>query len=143
MTVELSEVILKVQDMNAQVNFYQHVLGLKVVEPQGAKDFREFYTVKLQTSGCLLVLDSTAQNETHEHLEAHEDHRRQQKLVFRVSNIEETRKALLAHSSLLEEVQSPRQGIWVCDGIDPEGNTFSVQSGKKRVFRSCRAGSCK
>ena len=63
MTVELSEVILNVQDMNAEVNFYQQVLGLKVIEPQGAKDFREFYTVKLQANGCLLVLDSTGQNE--------------------------------------------------------------------------------
>ena len=127
MTVELSEVILNVQDMNAQVDFYQHVLGLQVVEPQGAKDFREFYTVKLQASGCLLVLDSSAQGE---------DHGPRQKLVFRVSNIEEARKALLARGCLLGEVQTPMQGIWVCDGIDPEGNTFSIQSGKKRAFRS-------
>ncbi len=130
MTVELSEVILNVQDMNAQVNFYQHVLGLQVVEPQGAKDFREFYTVKLQASGCLLVLDSSEQDEEHE---------TRQKLVFRVSNIEETRKALLARGCLLGEVQTPLQGIWVCDGIDPEGNTFSIQSGKKRAFRSAQA----
>src|ERR1039457_1855861 len=107
MTVELSEVILNVQDMNAQVNFYQHVLGLQVVEPQGAKDFREFYTVKLQASGCLLVLDSSAQGEEHE---------TRQKLVFRMSNIEEARKALLARGCLLGEVQTPLQGIWVCDG---------------------------
>lgn len=127
MTVELSEVILNVQDMNAQVDFYQHVLGLQVVEPQGAKDFREFYTVKLQASGCLLVLDSSAQGD---------DHETRQKLVFRVSNIEEARKALLARGCLLGEVQTPMQGIWVCDGIDPEGNTFSIQSGKKRAFRS-------
>jgi CAAX protease family protein len=128
MTVELSEVILNVQDMNAQVNFYQHVLGLQVIEPQGAKDFREFYTVKLQASGCLLVLDSSTQGE---------DHETRQKLVFRVSNIEEARKALLARGCLLGEVQTPLQGIWVCDGIDPEGNTFSIQSGKKkRVLRS-------
>src|ERR1700730_16487771 len=100
MTVELSEVILTVQDMNAQVDFYQHVLGLQVVEPQGAKDFREFYTVKLQANGCLLVLDSSSQGEEHE---------RHQKLVFRVSNIEDVRKALLARGCLLGEVQSPMQ----------------------------------
>ena len=131
MTVELSEVILNVQDMNAEVNFYQQVLGLKVIEPQGAKDFREFYTVKLEANGCLLVLDSSRQNE--------EDEEREilQKLVFRVSNIEATRKELLARGCLLEEVQSPLQGVWVCDGIDPEGNTFSIQSGKKRAFRAC------
>jgi len=139
MTVELSEIILHVQDMNAQVNFYQQVLGLKVVEPQGAKDFREFYTVKLQTSGCLLVLDSTVQDKEDEEDEAdeeHEEHEARQKLVFRVSNIEATRKELLAHGSLLEEVQSPMQGVWVCEGVDPEGNTFSIQSGKKRTFRA-------
>ncbi len=133
MTVELSEVILHVQDMNAQVNFYQQVLGLKVIEPQGAKDFREFYTVKLQTNGCLLVLDSTVQNEDDEEQEEREA---RQKLVFRVSNIEATRKELLARGCLLEEVQSPMQGVWVCESVDPEGNTFSIQSGKKRAFRA-------
>lgn len=133
MTVELSEVILNVQDMNAEVNFYQQVLGLKVIEPQGAKDFREFYTVKLQANGCLLVLDSTGQDEEHEE---HEEHETRQKLVFRVSNIEAARKELLARGGLLEEVQSPLQDVWICDGVDPEGNTFSIQSGKKRTFRA-------
>lgn len=130
MTVELSEVILNVQDMHAEVNFYQQVLGLKVIEPQGAKDFREFYTVKLQANGCLLVLDCTGQDEEHEERET------RQKLVFRVSNIEAVRKELLARGGLLEEVQSPMQGVWVCDGVDPEGNTFSIQSSKKRTFRA-------
>ncbi|MHB8600785.1 MAG: CPBP family glutamic-type intramembrane protease [Ktedonobacteraceae bacterium] len=138
MTVELSEIILHVQDMNAQVNFYQQVLGLKVIEPQGAKDFREFYTVKLQTTGCLLVLDSTVRNEDdeeHEDDEEQEEREARQKLVFRVNNIEATRKELLARGCLLEEVQSPLQGVWVCESVDPEGNTFSIQSGKKRAFR--------
>ncbi len=141
MTVELSEIILNVQDINTQVNFYQQVLGLKVIEPQGAKDFREFYTVKLQTQGCLLVLDSRVQEKDDDEDDEEERGERgereaRQKLVFRVSNIELARKELLAHGSLLEEVQSPRQGVWTCEGIDPEGNLFSIQSGKKRAFRS-------
>lgn len=137
MTVELSEVILNVQDMNAQVNFYQQVLGLKVIEPQDAKDFREFYTVKLQTNGCLLVLDSSKQDkEDEENEEECEEREARQKLVFRVSNIEATRKELLARGCLLEEVQSPLQGVWICESVDPEGNTFSIQSGKKRAFRA-------
>jgi len=40
---ELMEVILYVQDMNAQVAFYRDRMGLAVTFPQGVTDFsREF-----------------------------------------------------------------------------------------------------
>ncbi len=124
MVVELKEVILNVQDINTQVAFYQGVLGLRVIEPQGMKDFREFYTVKLQTTSCMLILQNASADK-------HEPHENQPRLVFRIPDMEATRKKLLERGMDVVEVQSPGQGVWTCEGRDPEGHPFTLEASKK------------
>ena len=58
---ELMEVILYVQDMGAQVSFYRDVLGLRVVEPQGAGDWAGVHWVELDTGSCTLALHAGGQ----------------------------------------------------------------------------------
>lgn len=127
MTAELKEIILYVQDMNAQVAFYQDVLGLKVIEPEGVKDYREFYTARLLMDGCILVLHAKEKDAAGE--------QQRSKLLLQVPDLAAIRQELLARGYLLQEIQSPQRGEWVCDAADPEGNLFTIESGKQRTSR--------
>jgi hypothetical protein len=49
------------------------------------------------------------------------------KVVFRVADIEAARNALLERDVALSEVRSPAPDVFVCDGVDPEGNRFSIE----------------
>jgi predicted enzyme related to lactoylglutathione lyase len=118
MLSELMEVILYVQDMQAQVSFYRDKLGLAVKEPQGIEDFSNVFWVEFATGTCTLVLHGGGQRR----LGADAP-----KVVFRVGDIEAARTALLERGAQLGEVRSPAPGVWVCDGVDPEGNKFSIE----------------
>jgi hypothetical protein len=50
------------------------------------------------------------------------------KVVFRVSDVAASRAELLQDRVTMGEVRSPGPGIQVCDGWDPEGNRFSIES---------------
>ena len=52
----LIEVILYVQDMDAQVSFYRDLFGLRVMEPQNVRGFAGVYWVTLDTGACTLAL---------------------------------------------------------------------------------------
>ena len=49
------------------------------------------------------------------------------KIVFGVKDAAALRDELLLRGTWMGETSSPRPGIMVCDGIDPEGNRFSVE----------------
>jgi predicted enzyme related to lactoylglutathione lyase len=116
--IGLLEVILYVQDMQAQVSFYRDKLGLVVKEPRGIQDYSDVYWVELDTGACTLALHGGGQ-------------RRQgpdaPKFVFRVADVEATRSGLESRGVALGELRSPAPGVWVCDGVDPEGNKFSIE----------------
>ncbi len=117
--MELMEVILYVQDMNAQVRFYRDTLGLRVKAPAGAEDFSEVFWVELDTGGCTLALHAGGQGQLGEDAP---------KIVFRVADIPAARNKLQAKGVLIGEVRAPAPGVLVCDGADPEGNRFSIES---------------
>ncbi|HJW91163.1 MAG TPA: hypothetical protein VJ436_11030, partial [Anaerolineales bacterium] len=50
------------------------------------------------------------------------------KIVFRVENIETVRQTLLERGVQLGQVRQAAPGVQVCDGLDPEGNKFSIES---------------
>lgn len=50
------------------------------------------------------------------------------KLVFEVDDLEETGDYLRQHDVELGKVRSPAPGVRVIDGLDPEGNTFSIEA---------------
>src|SRR3990172_393441 len=83
---ELMEVILYVQDMNAQVAFYRDRFGLEVTYPQGVRDFSQESWVMLATGQCTLVLHGGGRRRLGEDAP---------KIVFRVRDIEAARRELL------------------------------------------------
>lgn len=116
---ELLEVILYVQDMAAQVSFYRDTLGLKVREPQSLHDFSAVYWVELDTGSCTLALHGGGQRCLGTDAP---------KIVFRVANLSAIREQFLQQGIPMGEVRTPGPGIQVCDGVDPEGNRFSIES---------------
>jgi len=116
---ELMEVILYVQDMNAQVAFYRDRFGLEVTYPQGVRDFSQESWVMLATGQCTLVLHGGGRRRLGEDAP---------KIVFRVRDIEAARRELLDQGVALGEARSPAPGVLVCDGVDPEGNKFSIEA---------------
>ena len=116
---ELMEVILYVQEMNAQVAFYRDKLGLALTSPAGVSDFTHEFWVTLDTGACTLALHGGGKRRLGEDAP---------KSVFRVADIETARQELVGRGVGLSEVRSPAPGVWVCDGADPEGNHFSIES---------------
>ncbi len=116
---ELMEVILYVEDMDAQVSFYRDLLGLEVKEPDSVEDWTDVHWVELETGTCTLALHAGGQRR-------HGDDA--PKLVFRVSDVPGTRDELARQGVPMGEVRSPAPGVQVSDGVDPEGNRFSIES---------------
>lgn len=116
---ELMEVILYVQDMGAQVSFYRDLMGLEVREPGLVEDWTGVQWVELETGSCTLALHVGGQ-------------RRQgkdaPKIVFRVADVPGARNELVRRGVPMGEVRSPAPGVEVSDGVDPEGNRFSIES---------------
>ena len=119
MLTELMEVILYVQDMQAQVAFYRDKLGLCIKEPQQVEDYGAVFWVELSTGACTLALHGGGQKRVG--VDA-------PKVVFRVSKMEQARRTLIKRGVPLGEIRSPAPGVLVCDGTDPEGNRFSIES---------------
>ena len=116
---ELMEVILYVEDMNAQVSFYRDKLGLNVKSPQDTEDYSEVFWVELDSGPCTLALHAGGKRRFGEDAP---------KFVFNVGDILAVRQALVDQDIPMDEVRSAAPGVWVCDGVDPEGNKFSIES---------------
>lgn len=113
------EIILYAQEMDTLVAFYRDKLGLAVRYPVGVADYSGQMWVELDAGACVLALHGGGQ-------------RRQgadaPKIVFRVAAMDRARATLSARGVALSEVRSPAPGKLVCDGVDPEGNRFSLEA---------------
>ena len=116
---ELMEVILYVQDMDAQVSFYRDLLGLEVRESKDQDDWTGVHWVELETGSCTLALHAGGQRR----LGADAP-----KVVFRVPDVPAARQQLVQRGVPMGEIRSPAPGVQVADGVDPEGNRFSIES---------------
>lgn len=105
--------------MVAQVSYYRDVLGLRVKEPRDVTDFDTVHWVEFDTGGCTLALHAGGQGRLGEDAP---------KFVFRVVSVSDARAWLSSLGVTLGEIRSPAPGIEVCDGQDPEGNWFSLES---------------
>jgi predicted enzyme related to lactoylglutathione lyase len=114
----LMENILYVQDMNAQVRFYRDTLGLNIKYPAGLEDYATEFWVELDTGPCALVLHGGGQRR----LGADSP-----KFVFHAPDITTARATLVGRGVQLSEIRSPAPGVLVSDGVDPEGNHFSLE----------------
>lgn len=116
---EIMEIIIYVDDMNGQVSFYRDKLGFKVKTPQESTDYSNEFWVELDTGSCSLALHAGGKRRFGTDAP---------KFVFRVSDILAARQSLIDQEVVMGEIRSAAPGIWVCDGVDPEGNKFSIES---------------
>jgi len=115
----LMEVILYVKDMNTQVAFYSNKLGFTISYPQSIDDYADQMWVTLNTGECTLALHGGGKRRIGAD---------SPKIVFQADDILAAREELLQKGVELGEVRSAAPGVWVCDGADPEGNKFSIES---------------
>ena len=116
---EIMEVILYVEDMNGQVSFYRDKFGFEIKNPTGLDDYSSEFWVELDTGNCSLALHAGGKRRFGADAP---------KFVLRVEDILEARQLLLDQEVEMGEIRSAAPGIWVCDGVDPEGNKFSIES---------------
>ena len=115
----LMEIIIYVEDMNRQLSFYRDRLGFEIVTPQESEDYGKEFWVELDTGACSLALHAGGKKRFGEDAP---------KFVFRVQDILAARQELLNQKIEMGEIRSAAPGVWVCDGSDPEGNKFSIES---------------
>jgi len=116
--MQLGEVILYVQNMQAQVEFYRDLLGLDVLHPADLTDYTMEHYVEFDTGACTLCLQAGGAGKQGEDAP---------RIVFHMEEVEAARDALLDMGVRLGELRSPYAGITTCDGTDPEGNPFSLE----------------
>ncbi len=116
---DIFEIILYVEDMQSQVEFYRDTLGFEVSYPPSVTKFREESWVAMDTGPCTLALHAGGKRRLGEDAP---------KFVFRVEEVNAIREELLQKGVPLGEIRSPAPGVSVCDGSDPEGNKFSIES---------------
>lgn len=119
MIAELMEIILYVQDMDAQVRFYRDTLGLSVAYPAALADYGQVSWVTFNTGACTLALHGGGRRDFGQDAP---------KFVFRVANIYDARETLRGRGVTVGEVFEAAPGTLVVNGLDPEGNKFSLES---------------
>ena len=114
----IAQIILSVKKMNNLVHFYRDVIGLPILYPNGFTDYSTESWVEFNTGSCKLCLHSGGT------MNMGKDAPR---FTFTVKNVNETRKKFLEKGVTMTEIRIVGPGNKVCDGRDPEGNTFSFE----------------
>jgi extradiol dioxygenase family protein len=121
MNVEVSRLILFVDDIDRMSSFYGGILGL--TRSPGESD--EF--VCFVGGGCEICLHSLPQQYRSDGGEYPKREDTYVKFVFRSDDVERDRKYLVENGLRMNEII--RYGdIDLCDGADPEGNVFQISS---------------
>ena len=123
--IYLLEIILYVEDMQSQVIFYRDVMGLEIDQPSGLTDYSAVDWVTFKTGACSLVLHRGGQRRFGEDAP---------KFVFSVNDINLSRDYLISRGVEMSGIRTAAPGIKVCDGCDPEGNSFSIESRNQSVY---------
>ncbi len=119
MIKNLSEIIIYVQDMDAQVKFYRDVLNIPIDHPRDLDSYRGEQWVVFQAGSCKLALHSGGKKRFG---------RDAPKFVFDVEDIRATRELLSLKGVKLGKIRIPAPGVEVVDAEDPEGNLFSLET---------------
>lgn len=114
----LIEVILYVQNIELMVEFYRDTMGLEVLYPKNVSTYANENWVAFWTGACTLALHSGGQSEKE---------KLSPQIVFGVQDIEHARSYLSQRHVHIGKIRLLSHGIMVCDGVDPEGNTFSLE----------------
>jgi predicted enzyme related to lactoylglutathione lyase len=117
----IRQVILFCKDMNAQVKFYRDVMGLTVTYPETVNESTVQWWVTFGTGECSLALHAGGTGDLGKDAP---------KFTFFVQDLDQTKAELSAKGVTTTETTNPAPGIYICEGRDPEGNRFSLQSNK-------------
>lgn len=117
--MKLSEVIVYVENMAEQVAFYRDVMGLAPSAHENVDDGIKHGWLTFDTGPCVLALHAGGKRRFGQDAP---------KFVFFVADIEAERQRLIGHGVAMDEVFSPAPGIFVANGVDPEGNRFSIET---------------
>jgi catechol 2,3-dioxygenase-like lactoylglutathione lyase family enzyme len=109
MPLDLRRVILFVDDLNAMTDFYEKKLGLRVSN-------REEGFVDFDAGGTKLALHAGVSNPG------------RTKICFFAADVSKARQELIDRGVRMGKDPGPGEGIKLCDGKDPEGNTFQLSN---------------
>lgn len=110
----ISEIILYVQDMERMISFYEDAFDLEITGGHPDHGFVEF-----ETSTCTLCLHAGSDGDIG---------RAAPTFVFAVDDVEAAKAHLQDKGVEMGEIRTPTPNVTVCDGRDPEGNRFSIES---------------
>ena len=113
----LTKAILYVKDIDTQVNFYRDQLGLEVKSSLSIDGRSDKQWVEFATGECTLVLHGNLDKQLGED---------RPKLAFRVDDFETAYKTLTERGVKLSSIRSPSPGLKIAEGLDPEGNPFTI-----------------
>ena len=118
-SLRLHEVILYVQNMNAQVTFYRDVLGLELTDPSALKSPDELHWVTFKTGECTLALHSGGKGQFGSDAP---------RFVLLVDDLQNWERKLADLGVQVSEIRSVAPHVEVLDVVDPEGIHFSLES---------------
>ena len=118
MLKQISEIIIYVSDMDAQVRFYRDVLGLSISYPAGLDSYSQEFWVVFDTGLCKLALHGGGNKEFGKDAP---------KFVFDTDDVKAVQQYLTGQNVKVGEIREPAPGVEVFDAADPEGNYFSVE----------------
>jgi len=113
----LTQIILYIKDMGAEVHFYHEVLGLPIRYPTGLSDYSREMWVELETGDCTLAL----------HGGEHEQPDTQHEIVFEVEDGEAARGVIIAAGIEMMPTHILEDGAPVAEGTDPAGHHFAIR----------------
>lgn len=113
----LTKAIIYVFDIDKQIHFYRDLLGLEVKSLKSIEGRSDKQWVEFETGECTLVL--------HGNLETQHGKDRP-KLAFHVNDFETAYRTLTERGVKLSAVRSPSPNLKIAEGLDPEGNPFTI-----------------
>jgi predicted enzyme related to lactoylglutathione lyase len=119
-TGSLQQIILYVQDMTSEVQFYRDVLGLTISYPKNITDYSLEMWVTFETGGCTLALHGGV---TEPPSEQHE-------IVFSVEDINKAQEIISAAGIEIGSIRTLEDGALIAQGRDPAGHRFAIRSPK-------------
>ena len=120
--LEIRRVILFSRNVSRLADFYRDVLGLQPFEGESEPGW-----VELLAGGCRLAL--------HDGGREPEKGRPRVKIVFGTEDVVACRSTLVARGAKMGKILS-FDGIEICDGKDPDGNTFQISRRSLNVLCS-------
>jgi predicted enzyme related to lactoylglutathione lyase len=119
-SIRLGTVLIFAKDMQRLADFYHEALGLPVIAAPMAPGWIEF-----DAGGVRLALHAISPRIARQIEITNPPRAREEtpiKLLFEVDALNEVRRRLVQHGATMFEPKSSG----VCDGLDPEGNVFSL-----------------